>query len=72
MTSREDITFKSYRRFLMDLAANLQLAIAEAENVGWHHLEVGPERDHYVRLCTWCKEVDGRMARYSGITAPRV
>ena len=72
MASRKDITFKSYRRFLTDLLEGLQVAIAEAENAEWHHLNSGPAKDQYNRLLTWELEVSGRLVRVNGITTPRV
>ena len=61
---------RTYRLFLMELQSELQEAIADAENLEWHHQEHGTaEWRHYVRLATWEKEITERMVRYAATKA---
>ena len=58
---------ESYRTFLKGLLDGLVDAIQEAENLGWHHEQSGSpmwEYTHYLRLKTWCEEVDDRLKYY--------
>ena len=63
---------KAYRRFLEDMILEVSAALAEAENLGWHHKLESPEGLHYLRLGTWAVELEKRMAWYDHIKAPRL
>ncbi len=57
---------KSYRRYLRDTQDELQQAIAEAEDAGWHHeADATDEFRHYLRLLTWEKAITERMVVYA-------
>ena len=59
------MSLKSYRRFLTDLEVQLQSAIADLENLGFHHhAEGSPEFVHYLRCTTWLIEVNDRLVWY--------
>ena len=55
----------SYESFLQRLGDELVVAIAEAENMGWHHAkETSTEWTHYQRILTWIDEIEARMKHY--------
>ena len=56
---------RSYRMFIRSLAIELQDAIIEAEDLGWHHEDVdSPVGIHYNRLLTWYQEASERVMHY--------
>ena len=66
------MALKNYRRFLQGLRDELAEAIADAENLEWHHMgEATPGWRHYQRLVTWQVEVEERMDHYDDIKAER-
>ncbi len=61
---------RSYRRFLLAFSDELQMAIAEAENLEWHHEPAqSAEWQHYNRLVTWETEITERMVFYAAAKA---
>ena len=57
---------KDYKSFLSDLQDELFMAVANCENVNWHHaLSYTPEWKHYMRLLTWLDEVNERVGWYN-------
>ena len=61
---------KNYRRFLKDLRCSLFEAIADCENLEWHHKNDGSaEGVHYNRLLTWYEEIEARCAYYDAVQA---
>ena len=60
---------RNYRHWLQELADELQEAIRESENNGWHHEFAGSAKwTHYQRLLTWNTTVEGRLAAYDNAT----
>ena len=55
---------KTYGEFIHALEEELQVAIAEAEDLGFHHAADGPQLRHYQRLITWWMEVEMRARWY--------
>ena len=66
MRPGERDVMKDYRRFLLVLHEQLVDAIADAENMQWHHLNADTnEFKHYMRLITWQEEINERMVYYA-------
>ena len=56
---------QKYRVFLMELHDGLVAAMAECENLEWHHLPNDtPEFVHYLQLVKWATEVMVRKEWY--------
>ena len=57
--------FRPYGVFLRSLLDELETAVAELENLEFHHAPLGSaEFQHYLRVWTWCDEVTARMERF--------
>ena len=52
---------RNYGTFLRSLGEELFMAIAEAENAGWHHEEDTEGAQVYARLLTWSDEIHARL-----------
>ena len=63
----------NYRRFLEKLHGELQEALAEVENLEFHHMEPGTTgATHYTRLATWLESIEERIVWYESTTGKRV
>ena len=57
---------KTYEVFLKQLQEALREAIADAENMEWHHMDEGAGPwTHYNRLLGWEEEVTRRLSYYA-------
>ncbi len=56
---------RPYAVFLRALQDELLDALADLENLGFHHMDEGSaEFQHFLRIATWCDEVNTRMWMY--------
>ena len=63
---------RPYAVFLKDLHEELQQAVADLENLGFHHSRPETsEFQHYLRVCTWADEVALRRYRFGTAKAKK-
>ena len=64
------MAIKTYRRYLKGLRDELVEAIAECENMGFHHMAADtPEWKHFNRICGWAAELHERCEWYDNTQA---